>query len=115
MLQWTVVTRESGQVQVGQTVRVRDQSLGVIGVLKAKGGGVLGSVDEQAFVPVRVAQQRLFGGRTPDGNAYLVSSIALSANSSDDLAGIQRRVQALLRERLRRNFDGANDDFQIIN
>jgi len=62
----------SGQA-VGQNLRVDGQALRVIGVLTAEGGSGLGSVDDQAFVPITVAQQRLFGARTPDGNDYLVT------------------------------------------
>ena len=42
---------------VGETVRIKGQSLRVIGVLAPKGGGGFGSVDDQAFVPITVAQQ----------------------------------------------------------
>jgi putative ABC transport system permease protein len=104
----------SGQA-VGQTVRVKGQGLRVIGVLATKGSAGFGSVDDQALVPISVAQQRLFGGRTPDGNSYRVSSISLSANESSDLASIQARIAALLRERHQLKSDGSEDDFQALN
>jgi putative ABC transport system permease protein len=104
----------SGQA-VGQTVRVKGQALRVIGVLATKGSAGFGSVDDQALVPISVAQQRLFGGRTPDGNSYRVSSISLSANQSSDLASIQARIAALLRERHQLKSDGSEDDFQALN
>jgi putative ABC transport system permease protein len=99
---------------VGQTVRVRGQPLRVVGVLEAKGGGPFGSVDDRALVAITVAQQRLFGGRTPDGNDFLVSSIGLSAARSEDLPAIQSRVATLLRERHHRKPDGSGDDFTIL-
>jgi putative ABC transport system permease protein len=104
----------SGQA-VGQTVRVEGQSLRVVGVLTAEGGGGFGSVDDQAFVPISVAQQRLFGARTPDGNDYLVSSIALSVIDSDDIDRVQARIEALLRERHELSADGSEDDFSVLN
>ncbi|HET9222560.1 MAG TPA: ABC transporter permease [Roseiflexaceae bacterium] len=104
----------SGQA-VGQTVRVKGQALRVIGVLASKGGGGFGSVDDQALVPISVAQQRLFGGRTPDGNGYRVSSIGLSANNSADLTSIQDRITSLLRERHHLEADGSEDDFRFFN
>ncbi len=104
----------SGQA-VGETVRIKGQSLRVIGVLAAKGGGGFGSVDDQAFVPITVAQQRLFGGRTPDGNGWRVSSITLSANRSEDLDGIQQRIELTLRERHQLKADGSQDDFSVLN
>ena len=100
---------------VGQTVRIKNQTLRVIGVLTPKGGGAFGSVDDRAFVPISVAQQRLFGGRTPDGKSYQVSAITLAAQNSEDLPAIQQRVTALLRDRHQAKADGSADDFSIMN
>jgi putative ABC transport system permease protein len=100
---------------VGQTVRVNDQTMRVVGVLALKGSSGFGSVDEQAFVPITVAQQRLFGARTPDGNGWRVSSISLSVISSDDIDGVQARISALLRERHNVSADGTEDDFNVLN
>ena len=104
----------SGQA-VGETVRVKGQPLRVIGVLAAKGGAGFGSFDDQALVPITTAQQRLFGGRTPDGNSYRVSSITLSAINSEDMSGIQERISIVLRDRHQLGPDGAEDDFQVLN
>jgi putative ABC transport system permease protein len=100
---------------VGQTVRVKDQSLRVIGVLGAKGGGAFGSSDDQAFVPITFSLQRLFGARTPDGNNYRVANILLSAKNASDITVIQNRIAALLRERHDLKADGSEDDFQLFN
>jgi putative ABC transport system permease protein len=100
---------------VGQTVRVNDQTMRVVGVLALKGSSGFGSVDEQALVPITVAQQRLFGARTPDGNGWRVSSISLSVISSDDIDSVQARISALLRERHNLAADGAEDDFNVLN
>jgi putative ABC transport system permease protein len=104
----------SGQA-IGQRVRVNNQALRVIGVLNVKGGGAFGSVDDQALVPITFAQQRLFGGRTPDGNGWRVSSITVSVTNSSDIAYVQERIAALLRERHNLAADGSSDDFQAIN
>jgi putative ABC transport system permease protein len=104
----------SGQA-LGQTVRVKGQSLRVVGVLAPKGGSAFGSADDQAFVPISTAQQRLFGGRTPDGNGYRVSSITLSVINTEDVDSVQTRIQSLLRERHRLPTDGSSDDFNLLN
>jgi MacB-like periplasmic core domain len=70
-------------------VRVKNQPLRVISVLASKGGSGFGSVDDRACVPISLAQQRLFGAHTPDGNSYRVGSISLSAKNSADLNAIQ--------------------------
>ena len=101
---------------VGQTVRIKDQSLRVIGVLAEKGGGGFGpSIDDQAFVPISVAQQRLFGARTPDGNGWRVSAITVSVNNSGEIDAVQARIAAALRERHQLSADGTEDDFQMLN
>jgi putative ABC transport system permease protein len=100
---------------VGQTVRMKDVVLRVIGVLAEKGGGGFGSVDDQAFVPISLAQTRLFSARTPDGNSYRVANILLSAKNAQDIRAIQDRMAAVLRERHHLNPDGSEDDFRIFN
>ena len=99
---------------VGQIVQVKGQPLRVIGVLDAQGGSITGSVDDRAIVPISVAQQRLFGGRTPDGNSYLASAVALSAINSADLEWLDARISALLRERHHLPTDGRADDFDVF-
>jgi len=104
----------SGQA-IGQTVRIKDQTFTVIGVLNLKGSSGFGSVDEQALVPITVAQQRLFGARTPDGNGWRVSSISISVTNSQDIDAVQSRISALLRDRHSLATDGVEDDFQVMN
>ena len=74
---------------VGQTVRINGQALNVIGVLASKGGGGFGSVDDQAFVPIKYADQFFENTRTPDGNQYRVSNITLSVTNADDINAVQ--------------------------
>jgi putative ABC transport system permease protein len=104
----------SGQA-VGQTVRIKGQTFRVIGVLNAKGSSGFGSVDDRALVPITVAQQQLFGARTPDGNGWKVSQIQVSVTNSADIDGVEARIQALLRERHNLKADGSEDDFEVMN
>ncbi len=99
---------------VGQTVRLNGQPLRVVGVLEAKGGGGFGSVDDNAFMPIRYVQQRFANMRTADGNRYRVSSIYLSVTNANDIEGVQGRVSALLRQQHSLSADGSKDDFSII-
>jgi putative ABC transport system permease protein len=99
---------------IGQNVRISGRALRVVGVLSPKGGSSFGSVDDRAFVPITLAQQQLFNGRTPDGNSYRVSTITLSAINSADLPNIQARVMLLLRDRHNLKADGSADDFIIL-
>jgi len=100
---------------VGQNVRVAGKTLRVIGVLNVKGSSGFGSVDDQALVPITVAQQQLFGARTPDGNGWKVSQIQISVTNSTDMSAVQSRLESLLRQRHDLVTDGSKDDFQVMN
>ncbi|NNJ10111.1 FtsX-like permease family protein [Chloroflexales bacterium ZM16-3] len=84
-------------------------------MLNTKGSsGFGGSVDDQALVPISVAQQRLFGARTPDGNGWLVSSISISVPDANNIDYVTAQIQTLLRDRHRLPVDGSEDDFNIF-
>lgn len=101
---------------VGQAVRIKDQRFRVIGVLNEKGSSGPGaSADDQAFVPITVAQQRLFGARTPDGNDWLVSTIALSVPDVDNIDRVEQALETTLRDQHNLAADGSEDDFNILN
>jgi len=74
----------------------------------------MGSVDDRAFVPLTVAHRRLFGGRTSDGNDFMVNSIQLVATSQDDLALVQSQAERVLREQHYLATNGSEDDFSIF-
>jgi putative ABC transport system permease protein len=100
---------------VGRTVRIKGQPFRVIGVLNTKGSSGFGSVDDQALVPITVAQQQLFGARTPDGNGWKVSQIQVSVTNSADIDAVEARIKTLLREQHELTSDGSEDDFQVLN
>jgi putative ABC transport system permease protein len=104
----------SGQA-VGQTVRIKGQVFRVIGVLSLKGSSGFGSVDDRALVPLSVAQQRLFGGRTPDGNGWQVAQIRVSVNEKEQLDYVSQQISTLLRDRHNLSADGSEDDFNVLN
>jgi putative ABC transport system permease protein len=100
---------------VGQRLTINRQLFQVVGVLAAKGGGGFGSVDEQAFVPITTAFQRLTGSRTAGATTTgrAVRSIALKAvdeRSTDLLIG---QVTEVLRQR-HRLATGEADDFRFF-
>lgn len=99
---------------VGQLVRINSLACRVIGVMESKGGGAFGSVDDQALVPITLAQNRLFSARTSDGNLR-VNVISLSVIKSEDIDFTQQRIQMALRDKRRLNSDGSEDDFNILN
>ena len=66
-------------------------------------------------MPITVAQQQLFGARTPDGNGWKVSQIQISVTNSADINAVQSRLESLLRQRHDLVTDGSKDDFQVLN
>lgn len=99
---------------VGQMVRINSVACRVIGVMASKGGGAFGSVDDQALVPITLAQNRLFSARTPDGNLR-VSVISLSVVNAEDIEFTEQRIQMALRDKRKLNSDGSEDDFNVLN
>ncbi|MCX6046640.1 MAG: ABC transporter permease [Chloroflexi bacterium] len=98
---------------VGQMVRVANQPLQVIGVLKASGGSGFGSNDSRAFAPITVAQGRLFSAPRYRGT-YTISSISIKGADKNQLDKAQQLIEQTLRLRHGLGADDAND-FTIFN
>src|SRR5262245_47180556 len=95
---------------LGQTVRVNNVNLRVVGVLQAKGSGGFGNSDDVVFVPLTTAQTRLNRTQTASGGRTVsqinVELVDQSKTTSDAaFAGIT----ALLQERHRK----AEPDFTV--
>ncbi len=95
-----------GANPVGQTIRVKGQTLTVIGVTGSKGGTGFFNQDNVVFVPLTLAQKQLFG------QDYL-SSMALEAKSPDVMTDAQNQVGYLLLARHKLS-DPMQADFSIF-
>ncbi len=91
---------------IGQTVRVGNTSLRVIGVMTAKGGTGFQNQDNLAYVPLSTAQNILFGQQ------YL-GSIALEAKSAEVMTDAQNEVGYFLLARHKIS-DVTKADFSIF-
>jgi len=80
----------------------------VIGVLEAEGGLGFGSNDDRAFVPISVAQDRLFNASRYRG-AYTITGISIQVVSSERLDAAEQQVEQALRMRHRLDSDDDND------
>jgi putative ABC transport system permease protein len=100
---------------VGKSIRIKGQVFQVVGVLESKGGGGFGSVDDQIFVPIGVAQQRLFGARAADGSGLRVSNIGIQVANADEMSAVSEQVARIIRQRHRLKPDGTADDFTVFN
>jgi putative ABC transport system permease protein len=93
---------------VGQTVRIKNVPVKVLGVLHPKGVSMFGQdQDDTVIVPYTTGMKR-FAGVT------MLRVINVSANSADDVPGAIEGITQLLRQRHRIQ-PGADDDFIIRN
>jgi putative ABC transport system permease protein len=95
---------------IGQTVRVNNVNLRVVGVMASKGAQAQGNQDDVIYVPLSTMQTRLNRNRTARGGQTVQTINVQLADDSDEtrIAAVQN-VGELLRERHR----VAEDDFTI--
>jgi putative ABC transport system permease protein len=94
-------------------MRINAQPFQVVGVLKESGGFGRNSPDERAYVPIGIAQGRLFNAPRYRGE-YTVSSINVQAAASDQIDAAERQIETSLRLRHDLGPDDDND-FNIFN
>jgi putative ABC transport system permease protein len=95
---------------VGQKVRLNGQPYKVIGVLASKGGTGFMNQDDQVFIPLSTALNRLVGGSRFRGSS-VISQITVKASSAKVVDQVVSDVTALMRER-HETVEGA-DDFTV--
>jgi putative ABC transport system permease protein len=98
---------------LGKEVRIGNDIFTVIGVLESSGGNRFSSTDTQAFVPLSVAQSRLFTIDRYRGEAQL-SSISVQVASSDLIDATEAKIEQTLRL-LHGIASGDDSDFTIFN
>ena len=91
---------------VGHTIRVKDQTCKVIGILGPKGQSATGQdQDDVLMMPYTTAMKKIMG-------QYWLDDIMMSAVSAEAAPGAEEAIAALLRERHHLRPDG-QDDFSI--
>lgn len=98
---------------VGGTMRINGEVFQVIGTLQQTGGAGFGSNDDRAFVPLSVAQSRLFSVNRYRGDP-VVSSISVQVAGREQVSAAERRIEQTLRLRHGLGPDDDND-FSIFN
>ncbi len=76
---------------VGQTVKIKNLSFPVVGVMKEKGASGWRNPDDQVFIPYSTAMKRVFG------NEYL-SSISVQANNGKLIEAAETELTELIRK-----------------
>lgn len=96
-----------GQNPLGASIRLKNLSCQVIGVLESKGQSSFGSdQDDLVLIPLRTFQRRIAGNTD-------VSTINVSAVNSGLTAKVQADIERLMRER-RGIKEGEDDDFHVF-
>jgi putative ABC transport system permease protein len=98
----------SGANPVGLSIRIDGEPFQVVGVLEETGGFGRTSPDMQAYVPIEVAQGRLFNASRYRGE-YTVSSVNIEVISQDQVDAAKRQVETTLRLRHNLRADQDND------
>ncbi|MFJ6654271.1 ABC transporter permease [Microbacterium sp. NPDC091313] len=93
---------------VGQSVTIASDAYRVVGVLAAAGASTASNLDDLAVIPLSTLENSLVGGT----NATTVSSIYVSAASSDQISAAYQEADAILLNR-HDVTAGATPDFTI--
>lgn len=111
---YTIATELFGSTNVvGQTIRIDNNTFEIIGVLQEEGGMGFGSNDSRSFVPIQVAQGRLFNATRYRGH-YPVSTISTQVATADGMDDAELHIEQILRMRHNLTVDSSND-FTISN
>ena len=97
---------ESSDV-IGRSIRVKNFSCRVVGLLKTKGTAAMGGdQDDLVVMPIKTVQRRLLG-------KVKVGALLLSINPQSDREQLKASIKSLMRER-RSLSEGDDDNFQIL-
>jgi putative ABC transport system permease protein len=102
-----------GEDPIGKTIRVNRLAFRVVGVAIAKGGTGFQNPDDAIYVPITVAQRKLFGGRQAAVAGHSVSTIYVEVADKDQMTQAQDDIANTLRARHR--LITADNDFSVIN
>ncbi len=92
---------------IGDSIRIKQFSCEVIGVLASKGQSAMGRDQDDAIVmPLRTVQRRLTGSQN-------VGIIMVSVKEGVSISRAMEQIKTLMRER-RKIGEGENDDFNVM-
>ncbi|MBX3013312.1 MAG: ABC transporter permease [Caldilineaceae bacterium] len=103
----------SADTAIGQTLRINNNTFQVVGVLKESGGAGFGSNDNRTYVPIEVAQGRLFNANRHRGS-YSVSTLSIQVATAEGMDAAALHIEQVLR--MRHGLSAKNEnDFTITN
>ncbi|MFQ5421746.1 MAG: ABC transporter permease [Anaerolineae bacterium] len=98
---------------MGTDVKIRGLNFRVVGILEPKGGGIFGSQDDLAIIPLTTAQERLYNLRNPQTGKLRVDMILIQAVDSGAVGDVLIDASNVLRQTHNINFRD-EDDFLTL-
>ncbi len=89
----------NGTDPIGQRIRINGIGFQVIGVMAERGGSFASNADDQIFVPLTTAQDRLFPPAQNVTRRVDVTVVYIQARDEDSIDDLIDQVTALLRQR----------------
>jgi len=101
----------NGDDPLGQSIRVGNNVVQVIGILQSKGASMVGSTDDTMLIPLSTLQVMTARPTTASGE-HVVSQIVVEASDQAHVTDVTNEITSLLQARHRIAF-GASNDFTI--
>jgi putative ABC transport system permease protein len=101
----------NGDDPLGQSIRVGNNVVQVIGILQSKGASMVGSTDDTMLIPLSTLQIMTARPTTASGE-HVVSQIVVEASDQAHVTDVTNEIISLLQARHRIAF-GASNDFTI--
>jgi len=98
---------------VGRNIKINGVTFKVVGLLDSKGSSGFGSEDNLVFIPLNTGYDKLFGATATVSGQRRVSTIAISADSSDNVEAVVAQTEEILR-RAHGLKAGEDTDFSVI-
>lgn len=98
---------------VGTNLKVNGITFEVIGVLESKGGGLFGSEDNVAIIPLTTAEDRLVNSRSQKTGEPLLDFILIQAVDNEGVNNVVVDASEVLRQAHEITFRD-EDDFQVL-
>ncbi len=96
-----------GDNAVGATIKIQNQNFEVMGVVDYKGGSGFNNPDDQVYIPLKTAQNRLLGSKDR------LNYISLQSIDSTVMVELQRQVEDLLSQT--RKSSTGEELFRVMN
>jgi putative ABC transport system permease protein len=97
---------------VGERIRINNIAFRVVGVMQERGGTFASNEDEEIFVPLSTAQDRLFAPEQGGVRKVEVTVVYIQARSDDRIDQAIDQITAVLRER--NNLTYQDNNFTLV-